>query len=159
MIPTTNRVKHWVDATPAGFVFHFKAHQIFTHGNTDYGKLPRLIRDDFKHPHGETAKEISLEDIPESVQEQLMFLFNLGLREAHNAKKLGVVVFQFPESFVCDDKNKALILKWRKWLSAEFKMGIELRSESWFFDSADMKGDIPNDTRAPTARFQEVMWR
>jgi hypothetical protein len=74
-----------------------------------------------------------------------------------------VIIFQFPESFVCDDKNKALILKWRKWLSAGFKMGLELRSDSWFFDSADfarMKQSgqhPPNDTSSPSVRFQETL--
>ena len=77
VIPTAHRVKQWVNATPAGFVFHFKAHQIFTHGNTDYSKLPKLIRDGFPHPQGEQAKEITLDEIPEGLQEQLMFLFTL----------------------------------------------------------------------------------
>ncbi len=118
-------------------MFHFKAHQIFTHGNSDYAKLPRVIRDVWPHPHGPSAKEIQLDDVPESIQEQLLFLFNLALKEVHQAEKLGIVIFQFPENFVCNHANKALILKFRKWLEAPFKMGLELRSDTWFFDAAD----------------------
>ncbi len=148
---------------PKGFVFHFKAHQIFTHGNTDYAKLPRLIRDTWPHPHGTTAKDVQRDDIPEAIQEQLMFLFNLALKEVQQADKLGIVVFQFPETFVCSDANKSLIAKYRKWLDPAVKMGLELRSESWFFDANDFAEfkdgtrSVPVETTVPTARFRETL--
>lgn len=136
-IPTQDRVKKWLAATPEGFCFHFKAHQIFTHQQTEYSKLPRLIREDFNHPQGPTAKDIDRAEIPLAVQEQLMFLFNLALQEAVKAGKMGIALFQFPETFQCSDENKELIRLYRKWLDASVVMGLELRSKSWYFDATD----------------------
>ena len=137
-IPTKERVTKWCSATPEGFIFSFKAHQIFTHQRTEYNKLPRVIRDTFAHPQGPQAVELSLEEIPIPIQEQLMFLFNLALRQVYSCGKLGVVVFQFPESFQCSNVSKALITKLRSWLDKDFTMGLELRSKSWFFDANDL---------------------
>lgn len=157
-IPTVNRVQKWLGKTPKGFVFHFKAHQIFTHQHTDYAKLPRLIRESFPHPKGVGASEIDLKDIPEAIQEQLMFLFNLALKEAHNASKLGVVVFQFPESFGCCQENKDWILKLRGWLEKDFVMGVEFRSHSWFFEKKDKDQPEPSTTSdLKTERFEETL--
>ena len=71
-IPTKERVKKWLGVTPGSFKFHFKAHQLFTHQSSDYQKLPRVIREDFPHPQGPSAVDITMAEIPEETQEQLM---------------------------------------------------------------------------------------
>jgi uncharacterized protein YecE (DUF72 family) len=89
----------WAEATPAGFRFAVKAHQRITHF--------KRLRD---------AAEVTAE-------------FLASLERLRKAKKLGPVLFQFPENFKCDVGRMREFLAG---LPTGLRAAFEFRHESWF---------------------------
>jgi uncharacterized protein YecE (DUF72 family) len=102
-LPTPAQLQGWLDATPSGFRFSFKAPQSITH---------------FKR----------LRDTDAAVAE-----FIAALKPARAADKLGPLLFQLPPNFAADNGRLAAFLKSRALKSRpHLQLAFEFRHPSWF---------------------------
>jgi len=107
-LPTAAQLQGWLDATPPGFRFSFKAPQSITH---------------FQR----------LREIDTALAE-----FIAALKPARAAAKLGPLLFQLPPNFAADSARLAAFLKARAFKSNKTKphlqLAFEFRHASWFTD-------------------------
>ncbi len=104
-LPTPAQLQFWLDATPPGFRFSFKAPQRITH-------FQRLRESD-----AAVAEFIS------------------ALKPARAAGKLGLLLFQLPPNFRADLTRLAAFLKSRALKTKpRLQLAFEFRHPSWFTD-------------------------
>lgn len=103
--PLKNAQK-WVDETPHGFQFIVKAYQGMT-----------------GHQRGE---------IPFDNKKEMFHAFKDSLTPYIEAKKLAMVLFQFPPWFDCKKEN-VQYLRWCKQEMGEIPCALEFRHQSWFW--------------------------
>ncbi|MGD0646389.1 MAG: DUF72 domain-containing protein [Acidobacteriaceae bacterium] len=105
-LPSAAQLKGWLNATPPGFRFSFKAPQRITH-------FQRL-----KDSHATVAE------------------FVAALKPARAAGKLGLLLFQLPPNFAADHSRLEAFLKapaFRR--NRLLQVGFEFRHPSWFTDA------------------------
>ena len=94
-IPARHTTAVWVRHTPEGFQFNLKAFRLFTCHHAQTKSLPREVRE--RLPHGLAAREgFYYREVPPRYRHLLWQEFESMLQPLHDAKKLGVVVLQFP---------------------------------------------------------------
>jgi uncharacterized protein YecE (DUF72 family) len=103
-LPTAPQLKGWLEATPPGFRFSFKAPQRITH-------FQRLRESE------ETTAE-----------------FIAALKPVRAAKKLGPLLFQLPPNFAADPERLAAFLAMRALAKTSLQIAFEFRHPSWFAD-------------------------
>ncbi len=101
-LPTALQLKGWLDATPPGFRFSFKAPQRITH-------FERLMASDA------------------SAREFIKFI-----KPARAANKLGPLLFQLPPNFKADTERLSAFLALRTLADPSLKIAFEFRHPSWF---------------------------
>jgi len=104
-LPTEPQLQGWLDATPPGFRFSFKAPQRITH---------------FQR----------LRDSHEAVAELVA-----ALTPARNAGKLGPLLFQLPPNFAADNTRLSDLLAAPALLDKTLQLAFEFRHPSWFTDA------------------------
>jgi uncharacterized protein YecE (DUF72 family) len=105
-LPVPAQLQGWLDATPPGFRFSFKAPQSITH---------------FKR----------LRDTESAVAE-----FIAAIKPARSAGKLGPLLFQLPPNFAADNVRLAEFLKSPALKAKpRFQVAFEFRHPSWFTDA------------------------
>ncbi len=105
-LPSMTQLKGWLDATPAGFRFSFKAPQRITH-------FQRL-----KESHAAAAE------------------FVASLEPARAAGKLGPLLFQLPPNFAADNTRLEAFLQAPAFVEdAQLQMAFEFRHPSWFTEA------------------------
>jgi uncharacterized protein YecE (DUF72 family) len=126
-IPDTRTTQLWADRTPDEFIFHIKAYGALTGHAVDPKSLPVDIAASLpieerekKHVY---VKEPSLLKITAE-------RFREALKPLAEAKKLGVVVFQFPPWFQYRRSNLDHILKAQE-LMGSLPVAVEFRHGSW----------------------------
>lgn len=129
-LPSRNNLKLWVENTPDGFLFNVKAFRLLTNHPTPYLALPRSIRN--KVPDSKKQDNLYLRHLSVDVIEELWQGFNLSLQPLHQAKRIGVVFFQFPPWFVARPENLAYIADCRERLAKDYRMAVEFRAGNWF---------------------------
>lgn len=126
-IPHRNRIKEWLNATPAQFIFHFKAFQLFTAQSIGINSIPNIIRK-MLSANLEVVKYL---ECSEEFQLGIWKIFNDALLETYNEKKLGLVIFQFQLNFEPSNNNKMYVKHCREMLDKRYSMGIEFRNRKW----------------------------
>jgi uncharacterized protein YecE (DUF72 family) len=102
-LPSLTQLKGWLDATPAGFRFSFKAPQRITH-------FQRL-----KESHAAAAE------------------FVASVEPARAAGKLGPLLFQLPPNFAVDNTRLEAFLQAPAFVEhAQLQVAFEFRHLSWF---------------------------
>jgi uncharacterized protein YecE (DUF72 family) len=101
-LPTAPQLKGWLDATPPGFRFSFKAPQRITH-------FQRL-----------RASEAAVAE------------FIAALEPARTANKLGPLLFQLPPNFAADPNRLAAFLAMPALSDPALKKAFEFRHPTWF---------------------------
>jgi uncharacterized protein YecE (DUF72 family) len=101
-LPSEPQLQGWLDATPPGFRFSFKAPQRITH-------FQRL-----------RASETAVAE------------FIASLEPARIAKKLGPLLFQLPPNFAADPDRLATFLTIPALAEASLQVAFEFRHASWF---------------------------
>ncbi len=104
-LPTDMQLQEWIDATPPGFLFSFKAPQRITH-------FQRL-----------RSSEAAVAE----------FLASLATVRAAN--KLGPLLFQLPPNFVANPERLAAFLAMPELADPALQLAFEFRHGSWFCDS------------------------
>jgi len=103
-LPSSAQLQSWLDATPAGFRFSFKAPQRITH-------FQRL------RESSATVTE-----------------FIATLQPVLQAGKLGPILFQLPPNFAADDARLDAFLKIPALKRTKLRLAFEFRHPSWFSD-------------------------
>jgi len=101
-LPTEPQLQGWLDATPPGFRFSFKAPQTITH---------------FQRLRG--CKAANAE-------------FIAALEPARTANKLGPILFQLPPNFAADIKRLTAFLAMPTLRDPALQLAFEFRHPSWF---------------------------
>jgi len=101
-LPTAPQLQGWLDATPPGFRFSFKAPQSITH---------------FQRLRG--CKAATSE-------------FLEAIEPARTANKLGPLLFQLPPNFAADAKRLAAFLAMSPLRDPALQLAFEFRHASWF---------------------------
>jgi len=101
-LPTEPQLQGWLDATPPGFRFSFKAPQQITH-------FQRLL-----------ASEATTAE------------FIAALEPVRTAKKLGPLLFQLPPNFAADPDRLATFLATPALADRSLQVAFEFRHASWF---------------------------
>lgn len=101
-LPTVPQLQGWLDATPPGFRFSFKAPQQITH---------------FQRLRGSKAATAA---------------FIEAIEPARTANRLGPLLFQLPPNFVADAKRLAAFLALSVLRESALQLTFEFRHPSWF---------------------------
>ncbi|MCG2721829.1 MAG: DUF72 domain-containing protein [Thermodesulfovibrionales bacterium] len=126
-IPDRKNTSLWAERTPEDFIFHIKAYGAFTGHGIDPKTLPKdmhaLLPEKDKSAKYVYTKEPSLLGL-------MAERFRDSLTPLIQAKKLGVLVFQFPPWFQYRKTNFDSILKCRE-LMQGLPIAVEFRHGSW----------------------------
>eukprot|EP01031_Cornospumella_fuschlensis_P030065 gene30065-36309_t len=134
-------VDGWVRATPAGFLFHFKAYGLLVNGGMQFKSLPQDVREIL----GESSpqKYVTLEDIGQGKVQELWDRFHRSLQPAIRSKKMGAVVFQFQLNVVPSNPSSREHIEYcARQLHPDLSMAVEFRNRLW------MNEDNLSDTLA-----------
>jgi uncharacterized protein YecE (DUF72 family) len=104
-LPTETQLQGWLDATPPGFRFSFKAPQRVTH-------FQRL-----RNSHEAVAEFVE------------------SLAPAQQANKLGPLLFQLPPNFAADPTRLADLFAAPALRNTNLQLAFEFRHESWFTEA------------------------
>jgi uncharacterized protein YecE (DUF72 family) len=130
-IPLEKTVSQWAERTPSGFTFHVKAYASLTGHSTDLKSVPPEVRDML------STEDLKKDRVTLKEREPLEATFRLfqeALRPLEEAKKIGIVVFQYPPYFVYKPQNLEYILFCKDMLKG-FRVGIEFRHGSWLTEN------------------------
>ncbi len=141
--PDEARVRTWSERAPAGFVMNIKAHALLTQHYAAARGLPRDVREGLSSellgkPH------LYPRDLGAKRMRVLTQRFREALAPLVEAKKLGVVLFQFPVWFPISAAHKDELVQIRHDF-AKLRVAIELRNETW----------MTQDNRSETLDFLE----
>ncbi|HZM76674.1 MAG TPA: DUF72 domain-containing protein [Candidatus Limnocylindrales bacterium] len=123
--PAEQTTKLWVERTPPGFLFNIKAFSLLTGHPTKVSAIYKDLR-----PETDKAN-IYPKDLEPQVYEEIWTRFLSALDPLVEAKKLGVLLFQFPPWFGIRHDNKQYLLEVKK-RCAPLRVAVELRSALWF---------------------------
>ena len=134
---TAKNMATWLDNTPDGFQFNFKAFSMFTQHPTPYQSLPR----NFRETYGgriEAKASIYAHHLPEEALDDLWLGFARTAEVFAAAGKLGAALFQFPPWFHPSPANYEYIVSCRNRLPG-FPLAVEFRVGSWLDDEHRQK--------------------
>jgi len=123
--PAESTVKLWAQRTPDGFTFNIKAFSLLTQHPTKVAALYKDLRPETD------KKNVYPKDLDPKTTDEVWVRFLAALRPLIDAKKLGVLLFQFPPWFTIRRSNKQYILEAARRCSP-LPIAVELRHESWF---------------------------
>jgi len=123
--PAEQTAQLWAARSPAGFRFNIKAYSLLTGHPTKVASLYKDLR-----PETDKAN-IYPDALPPGAYEQVWERFLSALSPLVEAKKLGVILFQFPPWFTIRKSNKQYVLEVAKRCSP-LRVAIEFRHASWF---------------------------
>lgn len=129
VLPSEQVIGLQAQRTPANFVFHYKAFGLFTKHAINPRRLPKAVKD-LLPAETVAASRLTADESPKDAMKLAWQMFRSALLPAAGAGKLGVVLFQFPPRFVCNEKNKDYVLACRENLP-EYRLAIEFRHMSW----------------------------
>jgi uncharacterized protein YecE (DUF72 family) len=126
-IPDKRNTSLWVDRTPENFIFHIKVFGALT----GHGIYPRTLPGDILNLLPERDKtEYRIYVKESSIIKVIAGRFLEALTPLINAKKLGVLVFQFPPWFQYRTRNFNYILNIKE-LMGDLHVAAEFRHGSW----------------------------
>jgi len=123
--PSEQTAALWAQRTPDGFTFNIKAFSLLTGHPTKVSAIYKDLR-----PETE-KRNLYPADVPPATYDQIWERFLSALAPLVDARKLGVVLFQFPPWFTIRRSNKQYLLEVAKRCSP-LPVAIELRHKSWF---------------------------
>lgn len=121
-------VERWVGNTPAGFLFHIKAHPVFTGHPIDVSRLPK----DLKHALSELGFDTRVypRKLPAELVQTLEQRFFAPLAALDRAHKLGAVLLQYPPWFAATRGHVRAIEAVRA-RYPDVRFAVEFRHKSW----------------------------
>lgn len=124
--------------TPDDFILHYKAFGLLTQHSINPGQLPKAVKK-MLSPGLLAKRLLKYKEVSKEAKDIVFQMFESALRPADSAGKLGVVLFQYPPFFICNEENKEYILECKARFP-QYKLAIEFRHISW------VDGDNLEDT-------------
>lgn len=128
-LPQRRTAELWAERTPQHFKFDVKAFSLFTNHPTRPASLPRDIAKAMG-PLPEGKNNLYYRDVPQEVRNELWIRFKEALTPLHDARKLGLVLLQFPHWFYPSRESLDHILACAEKLKP-MRCSVEFRSASW----------------------------
>ncbi len=123
--PAEQTTELWAARTPKDFTFNIKAFSLLTGHPTKVSSIYKDLR-----PETEKAN-IYPKDLEPQVYEEIWSRFLSALDPLVEAKKLGVLLFQFPPWFTIRRANKDYVVEVRD-RCKPLRIAVEFRHASWF---------------------------
>lgn len=131
-LPSQRNSTLWAQRTPPGFVFNVKAYSALTGHPAQtrnfppdlLARLPKLTR---------MRARLFESDLPESMLDELAWLFLDGLQPLRAAGKLGWVLLQFPPWFEANRDHAVRVVQAARRLGG-LRLAVEFRHQSWASD-------------------------
>ena len=127
-IPPIASAEAWVERTPPGFTMNVKAFATLTEHYTDPHRLPPDLRSELPD-----KRRVYPKDMPDEVRSEIAKRFAQSIEPLAAARKLGVVLFQFPVWFTASPDNHAKLANLRKVLPG-LPIAVEFRNATWMSD-------------------------
>lgn len=126
-IPNKDIVRGWVDSTPLGFIFHFKAFAPLCYQAVEIRKHSAEIQALCPGLSG----SVRIIEMPRIAQNNLWACFNDSISPAADAKKLGCVLFQFQLDFSPSETHRDYLRHCAERLDARYRMAVDFRNRDW----------------------------
>ncbi len=126
-LPAERNAHLWAKRTPEDFLFHIKAFALLTQHPAETSRLPKALREALPPKDQERDR---LHHPPSPILELAFQMFGSALLPLKEAKKLGVLLFQFPPWFQAKKENYDYILYCQEKLPG-YRLAIEFRHPSW----------------------------
>jgi uncharacterized protein YecE (DUF72 family) len=126
-LPAEQTAAAWAERTPAGFTFNIKAFSLFTQHPTRIAALPTDLREAVPDPGKGT---VYLRQVDPAVTDQAWDRFLTALEPLQQARKLGAILFQFPQWFPISRASKHYILSCAARIAPR-RPCIEFRNRTW----------------------------
>ncbi len=126
-IPSVKNAQLWAERTPENFLFHIKVYGTLTGHGIDPKSLPADLAATL--PQQEESKKYIYIKRPE-VLRIIAERFVETLTPLKRAKKLGMIIFQYPPWFRYGSAELEYILSNREWIQG-YPMAVEFRHGSW----------------------------
>jgi uncharacterized protein YecE (DUF72 family) len=126
-LPAARNSELWASRTPADFVFDVKAFRLLTRHQTPPSALPKDIRAALASPD---KANLYLQDLPEELVNEVWERFRSALEPLRKARKLGVVLFQFPPWFVYRPSHLHYLAECVRRMAGH-RVAFEFRNRSW----------------------------
>ncbi|MFO8060309.1 MAG: DUF72 domain-containing protein [Bacillota bacterium] len=140
-IPDPEICARWARRTPEGFIFHVKAFGMMTGHSVKPRQLPASLREGFDYS---LTRYGNLKNPPPEMIRGCFEHFIRAVEPLNRAKKLGLILLQFPPYFTAGDpgqyrRNLAWIRRCRE-VMPEHRLAVEFRHRSWFAD--EVAGEV-----------------
>jgi len=126
-IPLPRNAELWVERTPEDFIFDVKAFRLFTLHQTQSRVFSKDIQAAMPPSN---RKSFFYADIPSELREELWRQFRESIRPLEEARKLGVVLLQFPPWAVPSSANENHIRDCVEHLQG-LQVAVEFRHRDW----------------------------
>jgi uncharacterized protein YecE (DUF72 family) len=123
-VPDLRTVDRWCDATPEGFIFDVKLHQLFSFHSTQLRMLPPAIR---KIARADQRRRV---EATPAVLEALLKPFLGPVSILHAAGKLGTLLLQLSPAF-SPGRHRLTELEPLLEMLGDYPVAIELRNRNW----------------------------
>jgi len=123
-VPDLRMVERWCAATPDGFIFDVKLHQLFSFHSTAAKLLPADLQQ-----RAETDAKGRVKRTP-ALEESLIEAFLHSMAILHSAGKLGVLLLQLSPAF-SPRKHKLGELEHLIEMLRDYPLAIEFRNRNW----------------------------
>ena len=134
-IPSATTSEQWAKRTPDDFVFDVKAFRALTTHQTQPKAFPKFISESLPD---NTRKTVYYKDLPNELRDALWSEFKNALVPLQQARKLGVVLFQFPPWFTPSPDNLAHLSECVERMQG-FMLAVEFRNATWFGERGTAK--------------------
>ncbi len=131
-LPSERMVMLHTERTPDDFMLHYKAFGLMTQHSVDSKRLPKAVKM-LIEPKLLDKPYFSYKMADPDVLDLSFKMFESAMRPAHNAGKLGTVLFQYPPWFKYSQDNLSYIEKCRHKMP-DYHLAVEFRNPSWVDD-------------------------
>jgi uncharacterized protein YecE (DUF72 family) len=128
-LPTVDTSQRWVERTPPGFLFDVKAYSLFTDHPTPVARLPKVMQANLP-PILVGKRQFYRESAPKEFIDLCWSTYTDALLPLHEARKLGVVLFQFPK-WVLPNKAAFAYLEEIRERLGNYRGAVEFRNALW----------------------------
>ena len=129
-LPTPSTTQLWAERTPADFAFNVKAFGLFTGHPT----MPRLLPRDVQAALGPRLllgkRHLYYRDVPGEIRDELWRRFTDALLPLRAARKLSLVLLQFPPWVVNDARRREHVAHCVERMAGH-TLAVEFRHRSW----------------------------
>jgi len=125
--PNERNSELWAARTPESFRFNVKAFSLLTQHPTKVSALYKDLRPDTDKAN------VYAKDLDPLVVDEVWERFLSALEPLYATRKLGALLFQFPQWFTIRRSNKDYLLECKE-RAAPYRICVEFRSASWFKD-------------------------